>query len=133
MLNPINSLHAAVSAVCPVAGVARDAHGAVRIDFADEATAAQRSDALAAAAAFDWQNPPPPADVEVLSGAVVALALLTLDEINLLREWVAAFNATVAAAASLADLKTRIAALPILPDRTRAQLLRAVRAKLADV
>lgn len=77
-------------------------------------------------------NPPPVlTDVEALSRAVVALALLSLDEINSLRQWIAGFRSAVAAA-SLADLKTRVAALPNTPDRTRRQLLDAVRAKLVD-
>ncbi len=50
--------------------------------------------------------------------AVVALAI---DEINTLRQWIVAFKAATAAATSLANLQTRVAALPDLPDRTLAQ------------
>jgi hypothetical protein len=75
---------------------------------------------------------PPLTDIDELSATVVALALLTLDEINNLRQWVGGFKAATAAATSLADLKTRVASLPNTPDRTRAQLLAAVRAKLTD-
>ncbi len=50
-----------------------------------------------------------------------AIAALTVDEINTLREWIVSFQAAVAAATSLANLQTRVAALPNLPDRTLAQ------------
>ncbi len=50
-----------------------------------------------------------------------AIAALAIDEINTLREWIVSFQAAVAAATSLANLQTRIAALPNLPDRTLAQ------------
>lgn len=43
------------------------------------------------------------------------------DEINLLRQWLAAYKIEVAASTSLADLKTRVATLPATPDRTLAQ------------
>lgn len=57
---------------------------------------------------------------------VRAVAKLAVDEINALRQWVTAFKAAVAAASSLADLKTRVAALPNVPDRTYAQARTAV-------
>ncbi len=50
-----------------------------------------------------------------------AVAALAIDEINTLREWIVSFQAAVAAASSLANLQTRVAALPNLPDRTLAQ------------
>ncbi len=50
-----------------------------------------------------------------------AIAALAIDEINTLREWIVSFQAAVAAATSLANLQTRVAALPNLPDRTLAQ------------
>ncbi len=59
--------------------------------------------------------------------AVIAVAI---DEINILREWVAAFKVEVAAAASLADLKTRVATLPATPDRTLAQAKTAITNKI---
>lgn len=46
---------------------------------------------------------------------------LVVDEINLLREWITAFKAAVAASTSLSNLQTRVAALPDVPDRTYAQ------------
>lgn len=125
--------------------------GAEVVEF-DAATNAELIDSLCGLNGFRWQdhsiengqiiragvpvaiNPPRvPTDVEELSRAVVALALLSLDELNGLRQWIAGFKIAVAAATSLADLKTRVAALPNTPDRTRRQLLDAVRARLAEV
>ena len=48
------------------------------------------------------------------------------DEFNIVRGWLTDFKVEVAAAANLGDLKTRIAALPDLPDRTLAQLKTAI-------
>jgi hypothetical protein len=59
--------------------------------------------------------------------ALRAVAALTVDELNDLRAWITSFKAEVAAASSLADLKTRVAALPNLPQRTYAQARTAVR------
>ncbi len=50
-----------------------------------------------------------------------AIASLTIDEIDTLREWIVAFKVATAAASSLANLQTRVAALPDLPDRTLVQ------------
>jgi hypothetical protein len=62
--------------------------------------------------------------------ALRGLALATMDEVNLLRQWIVAFKSEVAAASSLADLKARVAALPDLPDRTAAQIKPAIRARI---
>lgn len=59
-------------------------------------------------------------------------ALVTLDEINTLREWITTFKADVAAATSLTDLKTRVAAEPNFPDRTPTQLKNAVKTKISS-
>lgn len=50
-----------------------------------------------------------------------AVAAIMVDEINALRDWITAFKVATNAATSLADFKTRVAALPDLPDRTLAQ------------
>jgi len=55
-----------------------------------------------------------------------ALAALLLSEINALRSWITDFKAAVAGAASLANLKTAVAALPKMPDRTRTQAIQAI-------
>jgi hypothetical protein len=58
-----------------------------------------------------------------------AIVLTLIDELNLLREWIVAFKAQTAAATSLANLQTRVAALPDMPDRTVPQAIAAVRTK----
>jgi len=57
---------------------------------------------------------------------MVAFADILKDEFNLLRQWQMSFKAEVAAASNLNDLKTSVAALPGLPDRTLAQLKTAI-------
>ena len=69
-------------------------------------------------------------DTAYLAKAMRGLALVALDEINLLREWVVAFKVQAAAATNLANLQTRIASLPDMPDRTAAQLEAAIRGKV---
>lgn len=59
-----------------------------------------------------------------------AVAAIMVDEINALRDWITGFKAAVAAATSLADLKTRVAALPNTPDRTMQQAKDAFIAKI---
>mgnify|MGYP001600442493 CR=1 FL=1 len=58
-----------------------------------------------------------------------AIVLTIIDELNNLREWIVAFKAATAAATSLSNLQTRVAALPDMPDRTPAQAIAAVRNK----
>lgn len=82
-----------------------------------------------------FSPPPPPApltDVEELEARTVALALVTLDAINEIRQWLAALKTASASNATLANLRTAIAALPNTPDRTRRQLLDAVKGKISD-
>ncbi len=50
-----------------------------------------------------------------------AVASLLIDELNASRGWIMAFKAELAVATTLAGLKTRVAALPNLPDRTFVQ------------
>lgn len=59
------------------------------------------------------------------------IAAVLVDEINILRQWLASFKTEVAAATSLADLKTRVATLPATPDRTLAQAKTAVQNAIA--
>lgn len=60
----------------------------------------------------------------ILDSAVAAL--------NTLREWDMSFKAAVAAATSLADLKTRVAALPDLPDLVEANVVNAVKSAIQN-
>jgi hypothetical protein len=59
-----------------------------------------------------------------------SIAAVLLDENNALRQWITSFKAATAASSSLADFKTRVAALPAMPDRTLAQAKTAVTNKL---
>lgn len=59
-----------------------------------------------------------------------AIVVTALNEINNLRQWIASFRAEVAAATSLADLKTRVAGLPNMPDRTKTQLISTIKDKI---
>lgn len=70
------------------------------------------------------------ASMEADDRRAVGFALVSLDEFNILRQWIMAFKVEVAAATNLADLKTRVAALPNLPDRTASQIRGAVRTKI---
>jgi hypothetical protein len=148
-MNMIARLHEAVSAVAPIEGVSVTGN-TVRIDFLLEATPAQRTQAQAIVDAFDWS---PAADTRWLaqqakqraaaqidagdtaagddaSRALRALALMVLDEFNAHRTVEAAMFAAIDAASSLADLKTRMAAVQQVPQRTPAQLIAAIKAKI---
>lgn len=59
-----------------------------------------------------------------------AEAAVLVDEINSLRQWLVSFKAQVALATSLANLQTRVAALPDMPDRTLAQAKTAIKNKI---
>lgn len=59
-----------------------------------------------------------------------AFADILKDEINILRGWTVNFKAEVAAASNLADLKTRVAGLPTLNDRTLSQLKIALQSRV---
>lgn len=59
-----------------------------------------------------------------------AVVLVTLDEINALRQWVTSFKAAVAASTSLVNLQTRVAALSSTPDRTPTQARAAIKSHL---
>jgi len=63
---------------------------------------------------------------------MTAYADIDKDEINALRGWLESFKAEVALATSLANLKTRIATLPSMPDRTLAQLKTAIQNRMSE-
>lgn len=71
------------------------------------------------------------ADTTALYKVLRAEAALMIDEINTLRQWITSFKAEVAAATTLADLKTRVATLPTLADRTIAQAKTAMQTKIS--
>lgn len=100
----------------------------------DAKAAADAAEAVADAAAMILDN-----RVEaknLLAGAVVpgvlirALADIVKDEINLIRQWLVALKAEVAAASSFGNLKTRVATLPDMPDRTLVQLRTSIEQRI---
>jgi hypothetical protein len=66
-----------------------------------------------------------------LAALVRAVVLLVLDEFNLHTTAVDAILSAVAAATSLADLKTRVALITALPIRTKGQLITALTTKIS--
>jgi hypothetical protein len=142
-------LDAAIRAVCPISGTSGIAPN-VRIDFLPEATQQQKDAAAAVLAAFDWGGT---AHEEWIAarrreeakddiGAVVvapsrevrlarALAATLLDELNLRSVSFNALLAQIAAATSLADLKSRVAAnVEAYPTRTMPQLRASIESKI---
>lgn len=85
-------------------------------DALDAAETAARLAILRAAAKAAMQ------ELNELALSTRALALATLDEINGLRTWTRDFKSATAAATNLANLQSRVAALPTLADRTEQQL-----------
>lgn len=97
-------LQLTIAAVCPIDGVSGSATGpstVIRIDYAASATAPQRAAAAAALAAFDWSQAAQDAweierarteakswvlGDETDARGLKALALLLLDEINIVRQ-----------------------------------------------
>ena len=65
-------------------------------------------------------------DQQAQNLALRAVVKLMVDENNLLRQWMADFKAAVAAAGSLAALKTGVAGLPNVPQRTYQQAKTAI-------
>jgi hypothetical protein len=142
-------LHATLAAVCPILGVdlGPGSPPAVTIRYAANATAQQQADAQTALAAFDWSGSAQTAydTVQARAPALTTLnsatdppgklaratAAVLVDELNDIREWIAAFKVQVAASTTLADLKTRVAALPNMPDRTLAQAKTAIGNKIS--
>ncbi len=61
-----------------------------------------------------------------------AIVSILLDELNTLRAWTVSFKAEVAAATTLADLKSRVATLSTLNNRTLTQAKTAYQNKIND-
>lgn len=136
----IQRLTETISAVCPIVGVAISEQTA-RIDFAPEATQQQQANAQSALTAFDWSESAHTIwipnklrvaakqfhdDQDAQNVAFRAFVKLVVDENNLLREWITDFKAAVAAAGSLGALKTGVAGLPNVPQRTYQQAKTAI-------
>lgn len=125
--------------------------GAAVVEF-DPATNSGLIDSLNGKNGFRWQdhsivggqivragtpvtiNPPRVlTDLEALEARTIALALVVLDAVNELRQWDMALKAAFANNSTIGPLRTAVAALPNTPDRTRAQLIAAVRSKRSEV
>lgn len=76
------------------------------------------------------------ADMQVDLGKAIAIekgvAFCTMDQLNLLRAWVVDFKAAVSNSTSLANLQTRVAALPSFAPVTTNGLETAVRARAEE-
>lgn len=125
--------------------------GAEIVEFDEEANAGL-IDSLCGKNGFRWQdhaivggviqrsgspvtiNPPRVlTDIEALTEKTIALALVVLDAINELRQWDAGLKAAFQNNSTVANIRTAVLALPNMPDRTRQQLIQAVRDKLPEV
>lgn len=145
-MSQLERLTEAVAGACPIDGLFIGTPGvpaSVRIDYRPEATPGEQAAAAVVVAAFDWS---PAAQTaweaqreidtalaemsEPLSGqqrrVIRAVVGLLVDELNVLRGWLRDFKSATAAASNLATLKTGVAALPNLPDRTVSQAKTAV-------
>lgn len=138
----------AIRSVCPIEGV-RIHTGGLSGEYLpkDSATSPQLSAADAVLAAFDWSQSAEDSwlnanarafgqaslddDRTALYKVLRAEASVLVDEINTLRQWIVAFKVQVAAATTLADLKTRVASLPNMPDRTLEQAKTAIKNTIA--
>ncbi|NIT58334.1 MAG: hypothetical protein GWN00_19535 [Aliifodinibius sp.] len=70
--------------------------------------------------------------IDNLESVMRQLTVLTMNEINTIRQWLMSFKAEVAAATSFADLQSRIASLIDLPDRTLQQIRTQLRNNLGN-
>ena len=131
-------------------GIATNVFEAVGSEWNDAGGAAKKCDRLAPvgsriinltaqeiadiAAALDSQNESAlrVSSKEQFNGQTVTgqslrcMSNIIKDEINITRKWTRDFKIEVAAATNLADLKTRVATLPTLSDRTLAQFKSAM-------
>ena len=105
---------------------AEAADAAQRETDAAEAAAQREAAAAEAAAALLAME----SELDNAERITKGLALTILDALNRISARIREGDAAVAAATSLADLKTRTAALSEVPSRTAAQLKEAVKAKV---
>lgn len=92
--------------------------------------------ANAALALFDWSESAhvawrrdQAATAIKFNGDFTAMVMAMVHEINILRQWITDFKSVVFGAGSLAALKTGVAGLPNLPDRTKIQAVTLLKAK----
>lgn len=149
-MNALSRLDAAIrSANIPIDGVS-GVQGSVRIDFKASATGPQQTQAQGIADTHDWSAA---ADVTqaakdakvlaqdaITNGAaqnadsnrrlIIGLTQMISDEFNTHTTWNSALTSAIAAATSLANLQTRVAAITAIPQRTEAQVRTAIIAKI---
>lgn len=101
-----------------------DAVNKVAVSSPSLLTSQQRASAVTLATA------PEPAS-KLTRAAFYSIIDVAVSEINLLREWIVAFKVAVAGAATLAALKTAVANLPDMPDRTTQGAVATVKANIA--
>lgn len=153
-MSALARLHADIAAVCPIVGVAVPTLGTsvgARIDYDPSATAPQRAAADAVLAAFDWTpaldavyearqakakasdfyDRAQTAQAEITDRVVIAFAQLVLERFNFTAGKFNDLQAAIAAASSLADFKTRAAAVGNIGILTQKQLVDAIKAKIA--
>ncbi len=148
----VSRLDAWIKSAAPIDGVQILDHAAkqVRIDYPESATGVDKANGDAALATFNWddaeddnfvaevntKNASDSIDqgVTIKGGSIdrltVAITLVAMDGINDGRKCQLDLFAAIAAATSLADLKTKVAAIPAPPQVTPSQVLNAVKAKL---
>lgn len=71
--------------------------------------------------------------IENYDKLVKAFALLTLDQINNIREWLENFKIEVSQSTSLADFKTRVASLSAMPSFSVEQFRNAIKNKYNEI
>jgi hypothetical protein len=147
-MNAVERIDEALKAAgIPIYGVSPDNDSGWTVDFAPAATQTQRDAAPGIIAGLDLTpgglatrdnaREQERAVADLTSGSdkldklIRGVLLVALDEINVIREWLVSFKAEVAAATNLANLQTRVATLPNMPDRTAAQLKTAVGNKIS--
>ena len=148
--SPIHTerLYEALIAACPIESLSvnTDSQTATFVPGAG-ATAGQITAGNAVIAGFDWslgayntwrngkvrQQAETALDnardrLEQVDRAIALTLLMDVD--TPLREWITQFKAAGAASTNFANLQSRIAALPNMPNRTTAQLISAVKGRL---
>jgi hypothetical protein len=132
-LVPLASTPANVRTVAWVDDGARYTETVTEIWTADELAAQEvhrQAEAAAAQAAEAAALLAMQSELDNAERITKGLALTILDELNRIASRMRDFDAAVQAASTLPDLKTRVAALSKIPDRTAAQLKAAVKAKV---
>ncbi len=151
LASALGSVFAGVTFPCnaaapPLLTVYSNAAGQVGVSWTQAPTSGQESTASSTIAAYDLSGTGQATDLTAvqrsqastlvgsdpkdLGKALRGAAAVLVDEINFVREWTVALKAAVAAATSLANLQTRVAALDTLGDRTLAQAKTAIQAKI---